>query len=324
MGAADLWSRLDDLLGRPTSYRRVGNMFVAANDDELEMLAEQRRGELALGLQSEMLNAEQVRELAPGLSPHFIGGKLCPTDGHASPAQATVAIFHAAEEAGAQIFCHNPVEKVGLEQGRVAYVETPDLRVEAPVVVNAAGPWAPYLSQMVEVYLPIFPSRAYGTSTPPMEYIAGPFTITASWDFSVVQGADGRVRVGGGADRADVSRFTFSKGFNLDHFERLKARAPDIFPALRDVELEHVWAGTRECTPDMMPIVGPVEAPEGFFVCAGFSGHGFALGPYAGQLVAEWIVDGKPSLDLSAFDYRRFNRAEGPLSVVQMNLEQTG
>ena len=323
-GAAELWNRLDSLLGHETGYRRLGNMFVAANDAEMEWLADQRRQEAELGLDTELLNAEQIRELAPGLAPHFIGGKLCPTDGHAVPAQATVAIAQAAEEAGAQLFCHNPVERIGLEQGRVAYVETPELRVEAPVVLNAAGPWSPYISQMVDLYLPVFPSRAYGTSTPPLEYIAGPFVLTAAWDFSVVQGADGRVRLSGGAGRGDLSRFTFSKDFNWGYFEQLKARAPEVFPALANVELEHVWAGTRECTPDMMPILGPVDSPAGFWNCTGFSGHGFALGPYAGQLMTEWILDGKPSLDLSYFDYRRFNRPEGPLTVVQLNLEQTG
>ena len=108
------------------------------------------------------------------------------------------------------------------------------------------------------------------------------------------------------------------------HVGLIERRAPQVFPALAGVPLERVWAGTRECTPDMMPIIGPVDGPGGFLVCAGFSGHGFALGPYVGQLMAEWIADGRPSLDLEAFGYRRFLRPEGPLAVEQRAIAQTG
>jgi sarcosine oxidase subunit beta len=323
-GAAALWSDLDELLGRPTGYRRVGNMFIAKTDAEMDSLAEQRRQELALGLESELIDAAQVRALAPGLADGYIGGKLCPTDGHAVPAQATVAIAEAAQEAGAELLSYTPATRIGVASGRVEFVEGGEVRVEAPIVINAAGPWAGTIAQMVESYLPIFPSRGHASCTAPVPHLAEPFVIAASWDFSACQDADGRVQLGGGADRGDLSRFTYNKRPDSGYLERIRRRAGEVFPALRDVAIEFVWAGTRECTPDMMPIIGPTDGPEGFLVCAGFSGHGFCLGPYAGQLMSEWIVDGAPSLDVSAFSYRRFLRPEGPLAVLQMALEQTG
>ncbi len=202
------------------------------------------------------------------------------------------------------------------------YIESADLRVEAPVVLAAAGPWAPYVSQLVDVYLPIFPARSQQLMTPPMEYIAGPFTIVARWDFYACQSADGRVQFGGTPAEGDPQGFTFRKRLSPELTERVRQRAPEVFPALANAPLECAWVGTREWTPDMMPIVGPVESPEGFFVCAGFSGHGFCLGPYAGQLMAEWIVHRKPSLDLSPFHYQRFQRPEGPLAVPSAPIRQ--
>ncbi len=324
-GAVELWARLDALLGRPTGYRRVGNMFVARTEAEMERLAEQQKQEQALGVETELLGAEHVRELSPGLKPDtFIGGKLCPADGHAIPAQTTVAIAETARDAGAQFFCHSRVHNVGVSRGRVAYVESADLRVEAPVVLDAAGPWAPYISQMVDVYLPIFPSRTHRLETAPMEYVAGPFTITAAWDFGAIQGADGRVAFGGGEGVDDRNRITFNKRLVPGRVEELRRRASEVMPAVASAPLENTWVGLYECTPDLMPIIGPVEAPEGFFICAGFSGHGFALGAYSGQLMAEWIVDGRPSLDLSAFSHRRFQRPEGPLVAPAQGPQGTG
>ena len=96
-----------------------------------------------------------------------------------------------------------------------------------------------------------------------------------------------------------------------------KARAAlrrfrELFPALAGLELERVWAGYIEGTPDRVPVLCEVERPRGFLIATGFSGHGFALGPVAGRVLSELIVDGRSSIDLHRFRLSRF--AEGDLA----------
>ncbi len=321
--AVSLWTGLDAALGRPTGYRQTGHVYVAEDESEMEALAEQRAQERQLGLDSTLIGPEELRRLAPGIGDGLVGGKFCPTDGMADPAQTTLAIGEAAAEAGATILCHQEVLRIGQASGCVTHVETRDTRVAAPAVLNAAGLWAPSVAQMVGVYLPIYPSRLASIRTAPLPPQATPFVQTFAYDFSGSQLPDGSMRFGSGANRDDVDRFTFDRRFRDDEMA-VSAKAKRLFPALADAILVGGWAGIRECTPDMMPILGPVGGPDGFFVCAGFSGHGFCLGPCAGELMAEWIVNGAASLDLDAFSWRRFMRPEGRLSVIRINVEQTG
>lgn len=82
------------------------------------------------------------------------------------------------------------------------------------------------------------------------------------------------------------------------------------FPALGDVRLERSWAGIIDATPDLVPVVGEARALPGFVVATGFSGHGFAMAPIVGRLVAELIVDGRPSLDLRGLRLERFQEGD--------------
>lgn len=321
--AVAIWTRMDTHLGRATGYRQTGHVYVAETVAEMEALAEQRARERQLGLETELIEPEELRRLAPGITHGLTGAKFCPTDGMADPAQATLAIAQAAEDAGATFLCHQPVTAIGQSNGRITYVQTPEFRVEAPVALNAAGPWAPSVAQLVDVYLPIYPSRLVSLRTMPLPLQTTPFVQTYAYDFGGSQLPDGSMRVGSGANRDDTSRFTFDRRLRENELV-ISGKARRIFPALEHAKLSGGWAGIRECTPDMMPILGPAGGPEGFLVCAGFSGHGFCLGPCAGELMAEWILDGAPSMDLDAFSWRRFMRAEGPLSVIKVEVEQTG
>lgn len=85
-----------------------------------------------------------------------------------------------------------------------------------------------------------------------------------------------------------------------------------LVPAWRDIKVSRSWAGYIDTTPDVMPIIGTVPTVNGLVIATGFSGHGFAMGPIAGRLVSELLVDGEPSLDLHAFRFTRF--AEGDFS----------
>ena len=84
-----------------------------------------------------------------------------------------------------------------------------------------------------------------------------------------------------------------------------------VLPALPPLEIARSWAGYIDATPDLVPVLGEVPQLKGFVLATGFSGHGFAMGPIAGRLISELIVDGKPSLDISAFRFSRF--AEGAI-----------
>ncbi len=322
--AVEIWETLDASLGRPTGYRQSGHVYVAEDDAEMEALAEQRAQERQHGLESELISPDELRRLAPGIADGLVGAKFCATDGMADPALATLAIAHAAEEAGATLLCHQQVVAIGQSNGRVTHVDTAGLRVETGMVVNAAGPWAPTVAQLVGVYLPIYPSRLGSIRTAPLPPQSDVFVQTYAYDFGGAQAPDGTMRFGSGANREDVNRFTYNRRFDRAAEMRISDKAKRMFPALAEATLIGGWAGIRECTPDMMPILGPAGGVEGMLVCAGFSGHGFCLGPCAGELMAEWIVDGRPSIDLGAFAWQRFMRPEGPLSVINVVREQAG
>jgi glycine/D-amino acid oxidase-like deaminating enzyme len=80
-----------------------------------------------------------------------------------------------------------------------------------------------------------------------------------------------------------------------------------LMPAFAEVEIERSWAGYIDFTPDMLPTIDALDDPTGLVLATGFSGHGFGMGPIVGRLVSELILDGEPSLDLSAFRFGRFS-----------------
>jgi len=84
-----------------------------------------------------------------------------------------------------------------------------------------------------------------------------------------------------------------------------------VLPGLPPLEIARSWAGYIDATPDLVPVLGVAPGVPGFVLATGFSGHGFAMGPIAGRLVSELIVDGKTSLDISGFRFSRF--AEGAI-----------
>jgi len=99
---------------------------------------------------------------------------------------------------------------------------------------------------------------------------------------------------------------------NLQKVERSREALIELFPSLRGIGIERTWAGYIDATPDAVPVLGEVPTLSGFIFATGFSGHGFAMGPIVGKLMAELILDGKPSVDIYGLRYSRF--AEGSLA----------
>ena len=111
------------------------------------------------------------------------------------------------------------------------------------------------------------------------------------------QAREGQIHVGG----VGTHERTFDQSTPVGALEYLARGAAQMIPALRGINFLRTWGGTIEMTPDKVPVLGRVPGIEGYVVAAGFSGHGFCLGPIAGKLISELIVEGEPSLALHEF-----------------------
>jgi len=104
---------------------------------------------------------------------------------------------------------------------------------------------------------------------------------------------------------------SYDTSVKWEFLERLTRTATKRLPALADAGIAHAWAGLYEMTPDAMPIIGPASPVEGFFLIAGFSGHGFQHSPAAGRILADMIVHGEvEDIETTPFEFDRFSRLE--------------
>jgi sarcosine oxidase subunit beta len=185
-----------------------------------------------------------------------------------------------------------------------------EIVVEAPRVIHAGGPWTPQLSRTLGIQVPIQPGRSVLAVTQRMPPLFKEFV--SSHDLAVYgrQARQGHVHIGG----VGTPGQTFDQNMPAASIAHLARGATEMLPALRGANFLRTWVGTLEMTPDKVPIIGPVDGIQGYLLASGFSGHGFCLGPIAGKLLCELIVDGEPSLPLHEF---RLSRFAGPVAPAQ-------
>jgi sarcosine oxidase subunit beta len=306
MASVKLWEHLEDEMGFDTEYKQGGNIRLAATEERMEDLMTLGEQELAMGLEVEVWDRTQLRERAPYLADLFIGAKYCATDGVANPILATKAFGWAAERAGARLMMHTEATQIGLQSGRISSVLTRgvngELEIGTPTVINAAGLWAAPISRTVGVDLPLRPVRAILVTTEPLPPLFTEFISSHDVGIYTRPTRSGSIHVG----TVGVREYTIEKSIPIWALRHL-ARIGQMIPALEDVNFLRVWAGSLAMAPDGVPILGPADGMDGYILATGFSGHGFCLGPIAGQLLSELVVDGKPSLSLDEFRLSRFD-----------------
>jgi sarcosine oxidase, subunit beta len=305
MASIQAWQRLAADTGVDFEYRQGGNLRLAIAEPTLHALAAESAEEAADGLGTEVWDRDHLRRRAPQLSPRFIGAKYCPTDGHANPILATWMIVTAAKQAGTRYLTGATVTQLDCAAGRVqavrARVGTDTIRVTAPIVVHAAGPWTAGLAATIGVRLPIVPARntmLVSQRVPPM---LDEFVSSHELKVYLRQAATGHVHVGG----VGVVAGTFDQRVSPAEIKEL-AQAVDILPGLARLRILRSWSGTLDLTPDHLPVLGVPAAVAGYIVAAGFSGHGFCLAPAVGQVIGELALGGTPSIDVTALHPDRF------------------
>ena len=272
------WPELDRELEAATGYRRGGGLRVALDDGQWARapaaVAEQR----ASGVPVELVDGPAAQRLAPGLSPDCPGGIHCPIDGQAD-AMATVSAFATAAR----------------RLGRITAVVREDGGREAcDLAIVAAGAWSGTLLAGVGVRIPLQARALQMLLTDPAPPRLSPVLSRFAGGLSLKQLTDGAYLIGGGWPALILDEAANRWEVREDSARGSLEVARAVYPPLAGCVVAERWAGIEAFTPDELPVLGPVPGTDGLLVAAGFSGHGFALAPVVGDVLARLGVGREP------------------------------
>jgi sarcosine oxidase subunit beta len=303
------WHRIRDLVDDDCGFASSCQVKVAETESELQALGQRRDTVLGLGFEhEEIIDQAQLRELVPAIAPHCVGGMVVHGDGHADPFRTVQAFKRKARALGVRFLEGTPVEALR-RSGETWQVRTPRGRLEAPILVNCAGAWGGHIAAMLGEHAPVEAQALMLMITARVKPFVKPVVGAQGRMLSFKQFDNGTVLIGGGhRGRAEPERNRTH--LNLDGLAASAATAMALFPALRSVQIVRCWAGIEGETPDGIPVIG-AGAAKGAFHAFGFSGHGFALGPIVGRIIADLVVKGDTDLPIDAFDIGRFSNPGG-------------
>lgn len=300
--AVAMWAEMTERFDVDVEYDRGGNIRLLRSEEELAVGRTRVERENSMGLEVNLLSREEVYERLPLLSPEagVLGGTHCPTDGTANPLKVAKAIGRAAQAAGAVIRINEPALRFRVADGRIKGVITDKAEYQAQSILLCAGPWTAGLLFELGVPLYLIVKKIHLLITEPLPPRIPGFV---SWNTGYTrQAKDGNIHVG--------VRTASNKGFDktLEYQALMDGGRdfPEIFPFLRDVNIIRAFSGLITYTADAIPVIDRVPGVDNMYLAAGFSGHGFCLGPYVGRVMADWISSGDCPEDLSAFSIRRF------------------
>jgi glycine cleavage system T protein len=317
MNSVDLYRTLADEVGLETGWHEVGSLRLASTEERMEELARQAGWAKTFGLPLELVSADEAQKLFPPMSTEgVLGAAYLTTDGYIDPSQLTLALVEGARRRGAEIATNTRVTGIRVEKGRAAGVETDKGDVEAEVVVNAGGMFAGEIGRLAGVNVPVIPMAHEYLVTKPSGV---PLDVPTMRDPSLLvyfRGESGGLVMGGyERNPAPWGLDGIPSDFNgqllpedWERFEELMTNAVVRVPELEEAEVVKLVNGPEAFTPDGEFILGESDV-RGFWVAAGFCAHGLAGAGGMGRLVAEWIVEGVPSLDVWEMDSRRFGAA---------------
>lgn len=320
--STELYSQLEAEVGLSAGYKRCGGVTVARTEDRMIQLRRTAATAEAFDLECELLSPEAALDRWPLMAVgDLVGAIWLPGDGKANPTDLTLALAKGARMNGARVIEHIRVEDVLVAAGAVTGVRTDRGDIEAEIVVNCAGQWANHLAARIGVTVPLHSAEHFYVVTDQIDGMHTDLPILRDPDgYTYFKEEVGGLVVGGFEPEAKpwVSPdqiphpFEFQLlGEDWDHFAILMDSALARIPALHDTGIRKFYNGPESFTPDNQFILGEAPTVKGFFVGAGFNSVGIATAGGAGRALAEWIIDGEPTMDLVAVDLRRFARFNG-------------
>jgi sarcosine oxidase subunit beta len=317
--AVEIWQTLDAHLDAPTGYRQGGNLRLARTEAEAPIIRDLVISQTQAGLAMELLDGEAARQIAPPLSEDILLASWCPSDGHADPVATVEGFRDAAQRSGVRFRTGLTVTKVTTAKtaGGAQFVSlaTAEGQIAAGRCLLAAGIQTNALLGALGLCIPMTLPLVSVFQTAPLPMCLEPVIGVANADLAVRQQIDGRLRFTGGAEHAgatlDLSGDSPAVHPPAASLARTISLVSGVLPMVSQAPIARIWGGLLDLTPDALPVLDRAPGIDGLFVAAGFSGHGFGIGPAVGQAMAALILDEAPPTPLDAFAFDRFASPDG-------------
>lgn len=307
----DVFHHFDEVIGGSAGFVKSGYAFLVPKNSA-EPFRRNIRLQQRLGVDTRIISKQDLLEIEPRLELSDVD-QICyePGSGYADPHDTTYSYVNRFRELGGELLQMTSVGGLIIEDGAVSGVRTSKGDIAAGAVVNAAGPWAQSVAKWAGVDVPLRVTReeeivleTRDTGGPPRLTMSDACKAIYYRPLGRSQTLLGR---GFPKEYEEVDPDHFKESADLEFIEEATARLIARLPAFNKALLLNAYTGLYDVSPDWHPILGKVEGVGGFYLCAGFSGHGFKIGPSVGELMAEEILDGRAhSIDIEPLRFERF------------------
>lgn len=314
---AGLIAGLEQETGQATGFRQNGSISIALTPERLEELKRGASMARNFGLAVDVITPGDIQARLPHYNLQGVtGGVFLPKDGQVNPVDLTQALAAGARAKGAQIFENTLATRILVRNGVAYGVETPDGTILADKVVIACGLWSRELGRSIGVNIPLHACEHFYIVTEPLAELPRDMPVVRVPDECAYYKEDaGKLLVGafepmgkawaGGGMASEHAFVTLPEDFG--HFEPILSAATNRVPMLETAGIQLFFNGPESFTPDVRYYLG--EAPEvaNLFVASGMNSIGIASSGGAGLVLASWIKDGHPPMDVSGIDIRRIH-----------------
>jgi len=335
------YAGLSEELGSDIEYREGFSLLLVADEKDLPTAAEYAAQEHPKGLflpvekNLQLLDPKEAQALEPSVADDLAGAVLRPRFADVNPMAVAFAYARAAQRSGARLLTHTTAHRLSTRRRKVSSVSTDRGRIRCQTVVLAAGVWTPQLSESLGIHVPVIPRRGQiivAEKGPVLRSLRllefGLYTelrdlgteatlsknefIRRGIAWNIKQAQEGNYLIGSTRDFAGFDKSTSPTVLGL-----LAQRTLRFLPRLRHIDCIRTFAGWRQYTPDLLPLLGRTRALEGLLFATGFEGGGIALAPVVGPMLAHLIISEQeaPLVDKCSID--RFSGRTFPSEVKQ-------
>ncbi len=306
---ARLFRDLEEETGQGTGYKQNGTINISLSDVRHEQLLRTHDHAARMGIPSQMLSPEQVKEHWPALVIDDVqSGFFVPSNGQVNPLDVTIALSKGARQKGAQVFEETTVEKLEIRDGKVVGVVTNKGTIATNQVLVAGGMWSHLFGKSHGITVPLHAAEHFYVVTEPVEGLPSTQPILNIMEERNYWKEDaGKILIGGFEAQGKAwakdgipEDFEFDElPFDMEHVEEDLMRMFARMPSLENMGIQTFFNGPESFTPDGRPYMGPVPDIRGVFLATGMNSNGILNSGGTGLTMAEWMIDGMPSRSMA-------------------------